>query len=51
MAKKYFTIAGYGKYKYIKKISGKKAKELEEDGKEIYSSYDSAKTELNNSRK
>lgn len=40
---KYFTIAGYGKYRYPKRISQKKANELYEKGKPIFTSYSEAK--------
>lgn len=43
---KYYTIAGYGKYKYVKRVSSKKARELEDKNKFVTESYDRAKEEL-----
>jgi len=46
MAEKYFIIAGYGKYQYVKKISKRKAKAFEENDKTVFGSYYEAKQEL-----
>lgn len=41
-----YIIAGYGKFKYIKKISPRKAKQLKDKDKEVFESYEDAKEEL-----
>jgi hypothetical protein len=43
---KKYTIGGYGKYRHIKTVSPKKAKELETKGKKTYDSYEEAKRDI-----
>ena len=46
MTKNKWIIAGYGKYKYVKKVSNKRADELEEKGRKIYDSKEKAPMEM-----
>ena len=48
---KYYIIAGYGKYKYPKKVNLKKAKECQEKGKEVYDSQEKAREKIARDKK
>ena len=47
-----YTIAGYGKFKYIRKISEKKANKLKSNTKnKVFDSYEDADEELEKGKK